>query len=123
MPTIRHPDLALSTAFEIVSLVDQARNASAREKLRVTSSLKSKNFTASPLRPPNSNTTRQSTGEAQAQPSSRPQPAVSNTTTSSLLVANTASGTNPHIMIRHAGHWIRFWLFICCTSTEYIDDN
>ncbi|KAG1869047.1 hypothetical protein DFJ58DRAFT_83181 [Suillus subalutaceus] len=97
------------------------RNASAREKRMVIIPLKPKNPAASTSHPPNSNVT-QSSGVAQPQSSPQPQAAVS-TTTSPLAVFNTASKTNPDVMIRRAGRWTRFWLFICCTSTEYTDGH
>jgi hypothetical protein len=67
--------------------------------------------TASTSCPPNSNATQQqSSGAAQAQA------AVSTSSTDPEAVA---SNTNPHATIKHAGRWIRFWLFICCASPEY----
>jgi WD40 repeat protein len=82
------------------------RNASAREKRRRILKIP----TASTSRPPNSNATQQSSGAAQAQV------AVSTSSTDPEAVA---SNTNPHATIKHAGRWIRFWLFICCASPEY----
>ncbi|KAG2028919.1 quinon protein alcohol dehydrogenase-like superfamily [Suillus americanus] len=94
------------------------RNASAREKRRPALKI----ATASSSRPPNSNATQQSSGAAQAQSSSQPQAAAS-TSTAPPVVANTTSSTNPHVMIRHAGRWTRFWLLICCASSEYTDGH
>lgn len=94
------------------------RNASAREKRRPALKM----ATASSSRPPNSNATQQSSGAAQAQSSSQPQAAAS-TSTAPPVVANTTSSTNPHVMIRHAGRWTRFWLLICCASSEYTDGH
>jgi hypothetical protein len=91
------------------------RNASARERRKPIMT----NATASSSRPPNSNTMQQSSGAAQAQSSSA---AVSISTTPPV-VANTAPNTNPHVIIKHAGPWTRFWLFICCASSEYTDGH
>ncbi|KAG2348188.1 WD40 repeat-like protein [Suillus weaverae] len=96
------------------------RNASAREKRRPIPP-KSKKPAASTSRPPNSNAT-QSSSATQAQSSSQPHPAVS-TSTTPPVVANTNSTTNPNVTIIHAGRWTRFWLFICCASTEYTDGH
>ncbi|KAG1844609.1 hypothetical protein DFJ58DRAFT_747589 [Suillus subalutaceus] len=92
------------------------RNACAREKRRPALKIP----TASSSRLPNGNVTKQSSGAAQAQSSSQLQAAAS-TSTAPPVVANTASSTNPHVLIRHAGRWTRLWLFICCTSSEYTD--
>ncbi|KAG1810834.1 uncharacterized protein BJ212DRAFT_1302167 [Suillus subaureus] len=91
-------------------------NACAREKRRPALKI----ATASSSRPPNTNATQQSSGAAQAQSSSQPQAATS-ISTAPPVVANATSGTNPHIILRHAGRWTRFWLFICCAYSEYTD--
>ncbi|KAG2744878.1 hypothetical protein P692DRAFT_201105071 [Suillus brevipes Sb2] len=74
------------------------------------------NATASSSRPPNNNATQQSSSTAQAQSQ-----AAASTSTAPPVVANTAPSTNPHVIIKHAGRWTRFWLFICCASSEYTD--
>jgi WD40 repeat protein len=98
------------------------RNASARERRMVIIPLKSKNPTASTSCPPNGNAT-QSSGAAQPQSPLQPQAAVSTPSTTPPSVANTTPSTNPHIIIKHAGRWTRFWVSICCTSSEYTDDH
>ncbi|KAG2158930.1 WD40-repeat-containing domain protein [Suillus bovinus] len=59
---------------------------------------------------------------AQAQSASQPHSTVF-TSTAPLAVAHTTSSINPQATIKHAGLWTRFWLFICCTSPEYIDGH
>ncbi|KAG1778435.1 hypothetical protein EV702DRAFT_180824 [Suillus placidus] len=102
------------------------RDASAREKRRPTTRPTKRrilyNATAGSSRPPNNTVTQQSSSAAQAQSSSQPHPAVS-TSTTPPVVANTNSTTNPNVTIIHAGRWTRFWLFICCASTEYTDGH
>ncbi|KAG1869675.1 hypothetical protein C8R48DRAFT_760648 [Suillus tomentosus] len=83
--------------------------------------LKPGNPAASTSRPPNGNTTQHSHGASQAQ-SSQAQAPVS-PSSAPPVVTNTPSSANPHVTIRHAGRWTRFWLFICCTSTEYTHDH
>lgn len=100
------------------------RNASAREKRKPIP----KKYTASSSRPPNSNDTHHSSNTAHVQSSSRPQAqaTVSASPTAPAIAVNsgaTTSSTNPHAMIKHAGRWTRFWLFICCASPEYTDDH
>jgi hypothetical protein len=90
------------------------RNASARERRRPIMT----NATASSSRPPNHNAMQQPSGTAQAQSQ-----AVASTPTTPPVVANTVPSTNPHVIIKHAGRWTRFWLFICCTSSEYTDSQ
>ncbi|KAG1844608.1 hypothetical protein DFJ58DRAFT_802115 [Suillus subalutaceus] len=102
------------TAVDVPYAKGKRRNASAREKRRPALKIP----TASSSRPPNSNATQQSNSAAQAQSSSQPH-AAGSTSTAPPVVANTTSNTNPHVMIRHAGRWTRFWLFICCASSEY----
>jgi hypothetical protein len=98
------------------------RNASAREKRMIIIPLKSKYPTASTSRPPNSNAT-QSSGAAQPESPPRSQAVVSTSSTTPPAVANTTPSTNPHIIIKHAGRWTRFWISICCTSSEYTEDH
>ncbi|KIK34394.1 hypothetical protein CY34DRAFT_812948 [Suillus luteus UH-Slu-Lm8-n1] len=103
-----------SAAADVPYAKGKRRNASARERRKPIMT----NATASSSRPPNSNTTLQSSGAAQVQS----QGAVS-TSTAPPVAANTAPSTNPHVIIKHAGRWTRFWLFICCTSSEYTDGH
>jgi hypothetical protein len=88
------------------------RNTSARERRRPIMT----NATASSSRPPNSNATQQPSSTAQAQSQ-----AAASTFTAPPVIANIAPSTNPHVIIKHAGRWTRFWLFICCASSEYTD--
>ncbi|KIK38237.1 hypothetical protein CY34DRAFT_809581 [Suillus luteus UH-Slu-Lm8-n1] len=95
------------------------RNASARERRKPIMKIP----TASTLRP---NATLQSTGAAQSQSSSQPFATISTSPTTPPATTTpeaTASNTNPHVVIKHAGRWTRFWLFICCTSIEYTDGH
>ncbi|KAG1846555.1 hypothetical protein DFJ58DRAFT_489565 [Suillus subalutaceus] len=104
--------------FKLPSHITQ-RNTCAREKRRPIL-LKPTNAAAGSSRPPNSNVTQQS---AQAQLSSQQQAAVSTSSSTPPVGATTTSSTNPNVTIKHAGRWIRFWLFICCASTEYTHDS
>ncbi|KAG1905058.1 quinon protein alcohol dehydrogenase-like superfamily [Suillus fuscotomentosus] len=90
------------------------RNASARERRMKIPPLKPGNSAARASLPPNSNTTQHSNGASQAQ-------AAVSTVTAPLVVTNTTPNTNPHVIIRHAGCWTRFWLSMCCSSSEYTD--
>ncbi|KIK40862.1 hypothetical protein CY34DRAFT_806792 [Suillus luteus UH-Slu-Lm8-n1] len=103
-----------SAVVDVPYAKGKRRNASARERRKPIMT----NATASSSRPPNSNTTLQSSGAAQVQS----QGAVS-TSTAPPVAANTAPSTNPHVIIKHAGCWTRFWLFICCASSEYTDGH
>ncbi|KIK35434.1 hypothetical protein CY34DRAFT_812149 [Suillus luteus UH-Slu-Lm8-n1] len=78
------------------------RNASARERRRPT-------LTHATQQPRSA-----STAQAQSQ-------AAASTSTAPPVVAHTAPSTHPHVIIKHPGRWTRFWLFICCTSSEYTD--
>lgn len=95
------------------------RNASARER-RKPIQWKPTNSAAGSSRPPNSNVTQQ---PAQAQSSSQPQVAISMSSTTPPVGATTNLSTNPNVTIQHAGRWTRFWLHICCASTEYTHDG
>ncbi|KAG2740990.1 WD40 repeat-like protein [Suillus brevipes Sb2] len=94
------------------------RNASARERRKPIM----QRPTASSSRPPNTTVAQQSSDAAQTQSSSQANAAVS-TSTTPPVAANTTSNTNPHVTIKHAGRWARFWLFVCCTSPEYTDGH
>ncbi|KAG2742651.1 hypothetical protein P692DRAFT_201218631 [Suillus brevipes Sb2] len=94
------------------------RNACAREKRKKP--LPFKKPTAGSSHPPKPNV---------ANPSSQPQAADSSSSTAPVIGdATTTTGTTPtpsrpDIMIRQAGLWTRFWLLICCTSTEHTDGH
>jgi hypothetical protein len=66
-------------------------------------------------RSPNSNlnTTHQSNGAPQTSTSSQTQSQAAISITSSII---------PHAT-KHAGRWVRFCHFVCCTSPENIDDH
>ncbi|KAG2747301.1 hypothetical protein P692DRAFT_20737822, partial [Suillus brevipes Sb2] len=99
------------------------RNASAREvalakQKQKMKPLYSKNSTAGSSQPPKPDV---------AKPSSQPQAADSSSSTTPA-VGNATSATNPmhsrpDVMIRQAGCWTRFWLFLGCLSTEYTDGH
>ncbi|KAG1869046.1 hypothetical protein DFJ58DRAFT_766841 [Suillus subalutaceus] len=110
------------SAVDVPYAKGKRRNASAREKRMVVIPLKPKNPAASTSRPPNSNAT-QSSGAAQPQSFLQPQAAVSTSSTTPLAVTNTTPNTNPHITITHPGRWTRFWVAICCASSEYTDGH
>ncbi|KAG1895487.1 uncharacterized protein F5891DRAFT_669043 [Suillus fuscotomentosus] len=92
------------------------RNASARERQMKIIPLKPGNPAAGPSCPPNSNTTQHSNGASQAQ-------AAVSTASAPPVVTNTTPNTNPHVTIRHAGRWTRFWVSICCPSSKYTDSH
>ncbi|KAG2740203.1 hypothetical protein P692DRAFT_20337363 [Suillus brevipes Sb2] len=99
------------------------RNASAGEKRKRP--LPWRNPTASKSWPPKPNATQQSGTATQTQPSLQPQPAGSNSSTTPA-VGDNAAGTSstpsrPNVLLRQAGLWTRFWLFIGCLSPEYQD--
>ncbi|KAG1869043.1 hypothetical protein DFJ58DRAFT_766803 [Suillus subalutaceus] len=112
------------SAVDVPYAKGKRRNASARERRMIIIPLKPKNPAASTSRPPNSNVT-QSSGVAHPQSSPQPQAAVSTSSTISpeSAVTNTTPTTNPHIIIKHAGRWTRFWVAICCASSEYNDGH
>ncbi|KAG1798094.1 uncharacterized protein HD556DRAFT_1463521 [Suillus plorans] len=110
-----------SAVVDVPYAKGKRRNASARERRMKIPPLKPGNTAASTSRPPNSNTTQHSNSASQAQ-SSQAQAAVS-PSTAPPAVTHTFSSANPHVTIRHAGRWTRFWLLICCTSTEYTHDH
>ncbi|KAG1825311.1 WD40-repeat-containing domain protein [Suillus variegatus] len=92
----------------------QRRYASGRERRTPNIPLKPKPG-AGTSHPPNSNSTQQATGAAQAQP------AVS--TSTALPDANTTPQTNPQVTINNAGCWTRFWLSLGCIPAEYTHDH
>ncbi|KAG2066720.1 tricorn protease domain 2-containing protein [Suillus decipiens] len=94
------------------------RNALGRNRRRPIISLKSKKPVASTS---NSNIT-QSSSAAQPHSSQQLQVAISTSSTAPLPVPApqaTTSHTNPHATINNSGCWTRFWLFVCCASSEY----
>jgi hypothetical protein len=98
------------------------RNASARERPMKIIPLKPGNLAASTSLSLNSNAAQQSNGAAQAQ-SSQAHAAVSTSSSTPPAVTDTTPNANPHVIIKHAGRWTRFWLFICCASSEYTDGH
>ncbi|KAG2335351.1 hypothetical protein BDR05DRAFT_993543 [Suillus weaverae] len=94
------------------------RNASAREvafakQKQKMKPLCSKNSTAGSSQPTKPNA---------AKPSSQPQPADSSTPVFGDNSAATGSTpSRPDLMLKQAGLWTRFWLFIGCLSPEYQD--
>ncbi|KAG2031784.1 WD40-repeat-containing domain protein [Suillus americanus] len=104
-----------SQVVEVPYAKGKRRNACAREKRKRLLPLK--NSTASSSRPPKPNATQQS-GTATQTPSSEPQPAVS---TTPAMSNNAVATSRPDVMLRQAGLWTRFWLFIGCLSPEYQD--
>ncbi|KAG2739660.1 hypothetical protein P692DRAFT_20915376, partial [Suillus brevipes Sb2] len=101
------------------------RNASAGERRKKP--LPWQNAAASSSRPPKPNATQQSGTATQTQPSLQPQPAVSNPSTTPAVGDNAAATSStpsqPDVVLRHAGLWTRFWLFIGCLSPEYRDGH
>ncbi|KAG1851374.1 Sec63 Brl domain-containing protein [Suillus subluteus] len=112
------------TVVEVPYAQGKRRNACAREKRKRLLS-PWKNPTASSSQPPKPNTTQQSGTATRNQPSLQPQPAVSNSSTTPAVGANTAAASSipshPGVILRQAGLWTRFWLFIGCLSPEYQD--
>ncbi|KAG2749525.1 hypothetical protein P692DRAFT_20731467, partial [Suillus brevipes Sb2] len=101
------------------------RNASAREVALAKQKQKMKppystNSTAGSSQPPKPNI---------AMPSSQPQAAGSSSSATPVIGdATTTTGTTsmpsrPDITIKQAGLWTRFWLLICCASTEHTDGH
>jgi hypothetical protein len=102
------------------------RNASAREvalakqkQKQKAKLLHSKNSAACSSQPPKANV---------IQPSSQPQTADSSLSTTPANDDSTAATTSMppsrrHAMIKDAGLWTRFWLFLGCLSPEYTDDH
>ncbi|KAG1774719.1 hypothetical protein EV702DRAFT_481304 [Suillus placidus] len=101
------------------------RNACAREQRKTP--LLAKNLTASSSRPPKPNATQQSGTATQSQPSSQSQATASSSSTTPAVGDNAAATSStpsrPDLMLRQAGLWTRFWLFIGCLSPEYQDGH
>jgi hypothetical protein len=104
------------------------RNASAREvalakqkqkQKQKAKLLHSKNSTSGGSQPPKPNV---------IQTSLQPQAADSSSSTTPATGDSTAATTSTppsrrHAMIKDAGLWTRFWLFLGCLSPEYTDDH
>ncbi|KAG1807191.1 hypothetical protein EV424DRAFT_1543974 [Suillus variegatus] len=101
------------------AVVDVPYPKGKRERMckRKTPPLKPGNIAASTSLPPNGDTTSHFNGTSQAQ-CSQAQAAVS-TATPPPVVTNTTPNTNPHVIIRHAGRWTRFWLYVLCLFGVY----
>ncbi|KIK39018.1 hypothetical protein CY34DRAFT_808783 [Suillus luteus UH-Slu-Lm8-n1] len=101
------------------------RNASARERRKRPSPWQ--NSAASSSRPPKPSATQQSGTATPAQPSLQPQPAASSSSATPAVgdnaVATSLTSSRPDVVLRQAGVWTRFWLFIGCLSPEYQDDR
>ncbi|KIK33395.1 hypothetical protein CY34DRAFT_713105 [Suillus luteus UH-Slu-Lm8-n1] len=99
------------------------RNASAGERRKRP--LPWQNSAASSSRPPKPNATQQSATATQTQPSLQPQSGASSSSTTPAVGDNAAATSStpsrPDVMLRQAGLWTRFWLFIGCLSPEYQD--
>ncbi|KIK39017.1 hypothetical protein CY34DRAFT_808779 [Suillus luteus UH-Slu-Lm8-n1] len=99
------------------------RNASAGERRKTP--LPWQKPATSSSRPPKPSATQQSGTAPLTQPSLQPQPAVSNSSTTPALgdhaAATSSTPSRPDVMLRQAGLWTRFWLFILCLSPEYQD--
>ncbi|KAG2757632.1 WD40 repeat-like protein [Suillus brevipes Sb2] len=97
------------------------RNASAGENRKKP--LPWQKPAASSSRPPKP--TQQSGTATQTQPPSQPQPAASNSFPPPVVGDNAAATSStpsrPDVVLRQAGLWTRFWLFIGCLSPEYQD--
>ncbi|KAG2746005.1 WD40 repeat-like protein [Suillus brevipes Sb2] len=94
------------------------RNACARENRKRPLPLK--NPTAGISHPPKPNVANPSSQPQAAASSSSAAPVIGNATTTT---GTTPTHSRPNIMIRQARLWTRFWLLICCTSTEYTDGH
>ncbi|KAG2738088.1 hypothetical protein P692DRAFT_20759457 [Suillus brevipes Sb2] len=90
--------------------------------------LYSKNSTAGSSQPPKPNVASPSS-QPQAEPSLQPQADGSSSSATPVIGdATTTTGatsmpSRPDITIKQAGLWTRFWLLICCASTEHTDGH
>ncbi|KAG2746040.1 WD40 repeat-like protein [Suillus brevipes Sb2] len=101
------------------------RNASAREvalakQKQKMKPLYSKNSTAGSSQPPKPNVAKPSSQPQAAGSSSSVTPAIGDATTTT---GATSMPPRPDITIKQAGLWTRFWLLICCASTEHTDGH
>ncbi|KAG2750529.1 WD40 repeat-like protein [Suillus brevipes Sb2] len=94
------------------------RNACAREKRKRP--LPPKNTTAGSSHPPKPNIAKPPLQTQPADSSLSTTPAIADAT---ITTGTTSMTSRPDIMIRQAGLWTRFWLLICCTSTEHTDGH
>ncbi|KAG2738089.1 WD40 repeat-like protein [Suillus brevipes Sb2] len=104
--------------IEVPCAPGQLRNACAREKRKRP--LPPKNTTAGSSHPPKSNVAKPPLQIQAAGSSSSTTPAIADAT---VTTGTTSMTSRPDIMIRQAGLWTRFWLLICCTSTEHTDGH
>ncbi|KAG2738059.1 hypothetical protein P692DRAFT_20759841, partial [Suillus brevipes Sb2] len=100
------------------------RNASAREvalakQKQKMKPLYSKNSAGS-SQPPKPNVAKPSSQPQAADSSSSATPAIGDATTTT---GATSMLSRPDITIKQAGLWTRFWLLICCASTEHTDGH
>ncbi|KIK31737.1 hypothetical protein CY34DRAFT_19620, partial [Suillus luteus UH-Slu-Lm8-n1] len=101
------------------------RNASAREvalakQKQKMKPLYSKNSTAGSSQPPKPNVAKPSSQPQAADSSSSAIPAIGDATTTTGAAS---MPSRPDITIKQAGLWTRFWLLICCASTEHTDGH
>jgi hypothetical protein len=98
----------------------QAKNAKNAQNRKDTT-----NASASNSRLPKSSIVQQSSGAAQAQPTSQVDAAVSPLSTTPAVASTSAATTmtsRPDATIPQAGRWTRFCLSICCVSAQYTDN-
>lgn len=112
---IRHPRSHQVRSLELVD-VPQAqgnpRNYSARE-VRMKKEREKKKEKARAAKDASASSTQRATTSG-----------ASTTPAASATSANNTSMTSPpNVMIAQAGCWTRFWLFICCASTQYTDGH
>ncbi|KAG2739291.1 hypothetical protein P692DRAFT_20756070, partial [Suillus brevipes Sb2] len=103
---------------EVPCAPGQRRNACAREKRKRLLPLK--NPIAGSSHPPEPNVTDPSLQSQAADSSSSATPAIGDATT---ITGTTSMPSRPDITIKQAGLWTRFWLLICCASTEHTDGH
>jgi len=97
----------------------QAKNANNAQNKK-----DSTNASASISLLPKSGVIQQSSGAAQAQPTSQVHAAVSPLSTTPTVASTSATTmtSRPNAMIPRAGCWTRFWLSIGCVSAQHTDD-
>jgi hypothetical protein len=88
---------------------------------------KAKKAYAGSSRPPQSSITQQSSGAAQAKPSSELHADIATLSTTHAVTATSAvspsTASPPDAIIPRAGRWTRFWLFVGCVSAQYTGDH
>ncbi|KIK33466.1 hypothetical protein CY34DRAFT_709028 [Suillus luteus UH-Slu-Lm8-n1] len=82
--------------------------------------LHSKNSTTGSSQPSKPNVANPSSQPHAADSSSSATPAIGDATTTT---GATSMPSRPDITIKQAGLWTRFWLLICCVSTEHTDGH